>query len=171
MNKFLAWIIPLSQEAHPEHPIVLPPDQPPTIWPSPGVPTHPNYYPPTPTHPIYYPTVPTHPIVIPPEPPSGGTGPVYPSHPIYWPPVPTHPIYWPTVPTHPIVLPPQPPSGGGSGGGEGGTVENPINRPPSDDPRWLQVYVPGLGWVWALVPPEGHKPQVNPLAEEKPAEE
>jgi hypothetical protein len=29
------------------------------------------------------------------------------------------------------------------------------------------VYVPGIGWVWALVPPEGHPPMVNPQAKEE----
>jgi hypothetical protein len=195
MSKFLAWIIPISSEGHPEHPIVLPPEQPPSIWPSPGVPTHPIYNPPPGIWPS--PGVPTHPIVVPPA-PGIWPDPGRPTHPIYWPPsiwpspgVPTHPIYnpppgiwpspghpehpifyppgiWPSPghPSHPIVLPPQPPGGGG-GGGEDASVTNPINRPPSDDPRWLQVYVPGIGWVWALAPPESHPPMVNPLAKEE----
>jgi hypothetical protein len=195
----LAWIIPVEGGGlTPSHPIVLPPTQPPGIWPSPGHPEHPIVYPPPPgiwpspgypahpiapggpppgiwpspghpEHPIYFPPTgiwpspghPAHPIAPGGQPPSIWPSPGYPSHPIYWP-----PSVWPSpgVPTHPIVIPPQPP-GGGEGGGEDASATNPINRPPSEDPRWLQVYVPGIGWVWALVPPEGHPPQVNPLKE------
>jgi len=89
----------------PTQPIYLPPIN---IWPSPGVPTHPIYYPPT----IWPdPGVPTHPIA-PGGPPPG----IWPS-----PGVPTHPIapggpppgIWPSPghPEHPIVIPPQPEPG------------------------------------------------------------
>jgi hypothetical protein len=56
----------------PTPPIYYPPTQPPGIWPSPGVPTHPIYNPP-PVGIWPSPGVPTHPIVLPPgEPPAGG---------------------------------------------------------------------------------------------------
>jgi hypothetical protein len=177
MESFLAWIMPISTGGHPEHPIVLPPQQPPGIWPSPGYPSHPIYIPPTgiwpspgyPAHPIYNPPgiwpspgYPAHPIVLPPEqggpPPGIWPSPGFPSHPIA--PGGPPPSIWPSpgFPAHPIA------PGGPEGGGGGGTVENPVNRPPGDSPYWSQVYIPYVGWVWALVPPSSvDKPQVNPL--------
>jgi hypothetical protein len=134
----------VRDDAHPEHPIVIPPPDV-GIWPDPGVPTHPIVLPPggtiggTPEHPIYNPPaepgVPAHPIVLPPGGEIGGT----PEHPIYYPPSvwpgpgrPAHPIapggpppsVWPPpgVPTHPIELPPD--------GVIGGTPEHPIYYPP-----------------------------------------
>ena len=114
---------------------VAPPVQPPGIWPSPGVPTHPIVIPPpvhppgirpspgVPTPPIYYPPTPSHPIVLPPpgqpQPPEGA----HPMPPIYYPPPPSSPA----VPEFPI-------------GGEG----------------WQLRYVPGYGWI--LVPPANWVP-------------
>src|SRR6516164_8992563 len=98
---------------------IMPPAQPPGIWPSPGYPAHP---------------------IAPggPPPVAGWTPPGYhPSHPIAPggpPPVATPPIYYPPFPAHPIVLPPtelptEPPSGGNGGGGS-----------------WS--YSPAIGWYW-----------------------
>lgn len=159
-----AWV---PEGEHPEHPIVLPPDQPDPplgIWgPTDPRPTPPIVIPPdaikpgVPTHPIYIPVYPAHPIVIPPD----SIGPGVPTHPIVLPPpipahpivippdsiapgVPTHPIVLPPpfIPAHPIVLPPDTPPGQGQDG----------------YPRW--VYHPVYGWV--LDPGPGGKPQPIP---------
>lgn len=103
----LALIVPLSELAGgvPSHPIVLPPEGPPTVWPPPfpshglpgqgqpggGVPSHPIAG----TPPGFWggspiPT-PTPPIYIPVEPPAGTPG-LTPGHPIYIPVYPSHPI-------------------------------------------------------------------------------
>jgi hypothetical protein len=113
----------------PAHPIVLPPAQPPTVWPPAGVVSPPIYYPPT---------------VWPPLPPSGGSPPgIWPS-----PGHPAHPIYNPPgiwgggnvpMPTPPIYFPPAPPPGG-----------------PPPDGQW--VYSPVYGWVW-LPSGGGDKPK------------
>lgn len=69
MAWFLVQGIPLnpSGDAHPEHPIVLPPE-------NPGEP-------PRPAHPIYLPPYPEHPIVLPPdEGNGGGNGDEHPDH-------------------------------------------------------------------------------------------
>jgi hypothetical protein len=161
----LAWIIPIeqpggtptppiyyppypSQPPFPTHPIA-PGGQPPSIWPSPGFPSHPIYNPPFPSQ---GPGFPTHPIA-----PGGGGG--YPSHPIYNPPFPSQ---GPGFPTHPIS-PGGPPPGiwpnpipgrpDNSLPGSQPGVENPINKPPGDSENWKMAYVPGVGWVWAFVPP------------------
>src|SRR5215471_14875582 len=56
---------------------IIPPGQPPTIWPSPGVPTHPIVLPPVPpetpgipSFPIYYPPEVGGGPIVPPEPPT-----------------------------------------------------------------------------------------------------
>jgi len=151
----LAWIIPVLEGVdapHPEHPIVIPPT-PPGEQPPEGTtpPAHP-------AHPIFLPGFPAHPIVLPPEqPPSGGA-----------PPHPAHPIYLPEFPTHPIVIPPTPPTEPPSGGPPG-QVTNPINKPPTDDPHWQLVFVPGVGWFWAWVPDgsDASKPHPEPYKKGK----
>jgi len=144
---FLAWITPVPQGLHPSHPIVLPPDQPPT---QPGVPTHPIVIPPTgPVDPgwgIPVGGTPSHPIELPPVPPD-----LKPEHPIVLPPgVPTHPIFIPVEPAHPIALPPGsiwPPLPCDSGvGGKGVLLANVVGV----GLRWLSVdlpaeYPPGPG--------------------------
>jgi hypothetical protein len=147
----LAWIIPVETGGHPEHPIYNPPG----IWPSPGVPTHPIYNPP---YPSQGPGFPTHPIAPGGPPPSIWPSPGHPSHPIYNPPFPSQ---GPGFPTHPIAPgglppgiwggPPNYPDQGLPGSQPG--VGNPINRPPTDNDMWKQVYIPGVGWIWAMVPP------------------
>ena len=94
------------------------------------------------------------------QPPVGVMPPLFPSNPIpiYPGGSPNPPGFWgplPGFPTPPIVLP-TPPTGGG------GTPSHPINSPPGDNPNWLLVYVPGLGWVWALVPGAAGKPPETP---------
>ena len=145
MTPFLAMITPLTQGAHPEHPIALPPQQPPRP-PSDAHPEHPIVIPPdaiapgVPTHPIYIPVYPAHPIVIPPEAIAPG--------------VPTHPIILPPPhPEHPIVLPPD------SIGP--GVPDHPIELPPSAAPPgydWKQQFVPATEahWEWTLVPEPPH---------------
>jgi hypothetical protein len=157
----LAWIIPVEGGGGltPSHPIVLPPEQPPGIWPSPGHPAHP-IAPGGPPPGIWpSPGYPAHPIAPGGPPPGIWPSPGYPSHPIYWPPVGIWPS--PGYPAHPIA--PGGPEGGGGEAGSG-TPEQPINQPPGPNPAWKQVFIPNVGWVWALVPPEGAAPpQVNPL--------
>jgi len=149
---------------------------PPSIWPSPGVPTNP--------------------IVIPQPPPSVWPSPGYPSQPIYLPSPP------PGVVSPPIYLPPQiwptPPGGGGPPVGiwpSPGQPANPIYLPPGMNiptfpgqlpvlpgagtppseggggPQW--VYSPTLGWIIVWVPPgEGGKPQPPlepPIASQLPS--
>src|SRR6516162_1473886 len=106
---------------------IVPPTQPPGIWPSPGVPTHPIYYPPVISGPPG--PWPTPPIYLPPTLPGIWPSPGHPAHPIYYPPVISGPPGpWPTPP---IYLP-QPP-------------EKPT-EPPSTDGKW--AYSPIYGWVW-----------------------
>src|SRR5215831_8973228 len=100
-----SWV-PDPSGAHPEHPIVMPPEQ----GGQPGFPTHPIYLPGQPAHPIVEPPlgiwggapipVPTPPIYYPPQqPPTGGGG--RPEHPIYQPPVISGPPGpWPTPPIY-----------------------------------------------------------------------
>jgi hypothetical protein len=94
-------------------PIYYPPAQPPQIWPSPGVPTHPIAPGGQPPQIWPSPGVPTHPIA-PGGPPPGiwGGAPIpVPTPPIYIPITPPpdsglhpeHPIYVPVYPTHPIA--------------------------------------------------------------------
>ena len=185
MAGFLAYIVPVDSGAHPEHPIVYPPQQPPLgIWGGANepFPTPPIVLPKPPSGdhvelPIYYPPViwppdahPEHPIVIPP------TQPVYPAHPIVLPPsaggrpehpivippgqpvYPSHPIYIPAFPSHPIVLPPEkPPTEPPSGAPP--ILSLPIELPPPATPpggsKWLMVYIEGVGWLWILVPVGG----------------
>jgi len=101
---------------------IIPPGQPPGIWPPPGVVTPPIYYPPAQPPGIWPPPgVVTPPIFYPPEiwptppakPPLGiwGGGPLpVPAPPIYYPPLgiwggPIIPPPQPGVPAHPIVIP------------------------------------------------------------------
>jgi hypothetical protein len=112
-----------TDDPRPDHtlPGDLPPDQPPvTIWPSPGHPAHPIYYPPS----IWpSPGVPTHPIFYP---PGIWPSPGHPAHPIYWP-----PSIWPSpgVPTHPIVLP------GGPGPSHPIVIPEPPEQPAPIEPE------------------------------------
>jgi len=74
-------------------------------------------------------------------------------------------------PSLPIYIPPS----SGSGGGGGGQPSQPVNEPPTDSPYWQNVFIPGVGWVWAIIPPQnagggegggeggGDKPEMNPL--------
>ena len=129
------WIVAPDGGAHPEHPIVLPPDTPDN-----GLrPEHPIYNPggEHPAHPIVIPDpggdlrpehpiapggeTPEHPIAPGGERPThpiapGGEG-GHPEHPIVLPPEANLPdgIWGPTdpFPTHPIVIPPDVPDGGG----------------------------------------------------------
>jgi hypothetical protein len=114
-KSFVALITPIGAtegppDAHPEHPIVLPPGTalPPGIWPNPPegsvLPEHPIVLPPdsVPVPPGIWPNppegsvLPEHPIVIPPTPPDGPPVTIWPN-----PPEGTAPI-----PEHPIVIPP-----------------------------------------------------------------
>jgi hypothetical protein len=70
----------------------------------------------------------------------------------------------PGRPTHPIVVPP------GIWGGSGEPMPNPpvyipipppgstdmpsqpVNEPPTDSPYWMQVFLPNVGWIWAIIP-------------------
>lgn len=138
-------------DAHPEHPIVLPPEEPP-------YPAHPIVIPPGfidgvhPEHPIVIPpplTIwgpndprPTPPIVIPPEvfPPDAR-----PEHPIVIPPPDL--IIWggpydPPHPAHPIELPPD---------GEGG-----VDPKPMENWDVKTYWTPEGGWAVALVPSESN---------------
>lgn len=166
---FKAWIIPIEEGAG---------GQPPGIWgggnapmPTPPIPIYPGGTPNPPG--IWGPNDPRPGWGLPPTPPGtwGGSGQPFPTPPIpiypggtpnppgIWgggnQPFPTPPIHFPPgiwggagegFPTPPIVIPPLP-------GGPG--PSNPINKPPTDDPRWIQGYIPGIGWVWVMVPPKG----------------
>jgi len=157
---------------YPAHPIA-PGGPPPSIWPSPGVPTHPIYLPPG----IWgggnqpFPTPP----IAPGGPPLGtwgGVAPPYPAHPIapggpppgIWGggnvPMPNPPIYLPPgtipgVPEHPIYIPP--------GSGVPGVPTHPIVIPPEPEkPQVLEnwdvktYWSPATGWGVAVVPSETH---------------
>ena len=162
-SPFLAWIIPVhaAGDAHPEHPIVLPPDQPQP--PTDAHPEHPIVIPKPPgypEHPIYFPPTPTHPIVLPPERPLPPEG-AHPEHPIYYPPIPAHPIVIPDPPTD--TKPP---------GGNAGSPENPIELPPSEPGgnkgHWVQAYFPQLnGWIWVWVPEKQMPPHPEPYKGKK----
>ena len=141
---------------------IIPTPQPP----SPGVPTHPIFYPPG----IWGPTDPRPGWGL----PGGGGSPGVPTHPIFYPPgiwgptdprpgwgpVGPQPGPWPPLfPTPPIYIPIQPPGGGGGGGGSGNeNPSQPISEPPTDNPYWQQVFLPNTGWVWAIVPPPHWQP-------------
>lgn len=109
---------------------ILPPSQPPSIWPSPGHPAHP--------------------IVLP---PMGGGG-AHPEHPIYWPPHPEHPIVLPPspiVPPEPPQLPPTfTPPPPGSVITPPGAPAQPVN--PIVMPKFILVYYPGFGWLIVTAP-------------------
>lgn len=132
-----------------------------------------------PTHPIYYPGAPTHPIAPGGPPPGiwggGGVGNYpdagfpgpQPGGPVgIWggggvgnypdaglpgpqPGGPVYPTTGPGFPSYPIYIPPS------SGSGSGGAPSQPVNTPPTDSPYWQNVFIPRVGWVWALVPPSG----------------
>lgn len=130
---------------------IIPPTQPPGIWPSPGYPAHP-------IAPGGPPPSVQHPIVLPPN--------------SIWPGVPAHPIVivppgsiWPGVPTHPIVLPLPPEAGQPPGIWPGGHPEHPIvippdkpTEPPDTSAGGDWVYSPVYGWVWVPAG-SGGKPQ------------
>jgi hypothetical protein len=162
MQPFLALITPLSAGAGepgtPTHPIVIPPEPPVGIWPSPGHPAHPiapGGPPPTVSPPIYYPPSvwPPQPPVYPAHPIAPGGPPPYPAHPIVIPPdaiapgVPSHPIYWPIEPTHPIAP-----------GGAPPTPTHPIVIPGDDEnkPKFevKTAWSPQTGWIVVIVPGE-----------------
>jgi hypothetical protein len=157
-------IAPGGPPPYPSHPIPpnVWPNPPggggPGIWPSPGYPSHPIYYPPGPSQ---GPGFPTHPIA------PGGPPPSV-SHPI-------PPSVWPNPPAGGVILPPphvehpippniwpEPP--GPPPGGETGSIENPINLPPSEaggmSPGfWALAYFPQIsGWLWVWVPVETPPP-------------
>jgi hypothetical protein len=162
MQPFLALITPLSsgEPGTPTHPIVIPPEPPVGIWPSPGHPAHPiapGGPPPGiwpgpgyPSHPIAPggpppgiwpgPGHPEHPIVIPPD----GLAPGIPSHPIYWPP---YPSQGPGFPTNPIAP-----------GGPPPTPTHPIVIPGDDEanPKFevKTAWSPQTGWIVVIVPGE-----------------
>jgi hypothetical protein len=175
MDRFLAWIVPVSGDGAPEPPITRPPwwpgspthPIPPGIWPTPPGQT-PPWWPGSPTHPI--------PPGIWPAPPGVGA-PGFPSHPIYYPGfpgTPTHPIppsIWPNPPAGGIVIPPPhvehpiPPSvwptpPGPPPGGDTGSPSHPINLPPEeaagDTPGfWALAFFPDqCVWKWVWVPVE-----------------
>jgi len=172
---------------------IIPPAQPPGIWPPAGVVSPPIYYPPYVPPPLF----PTHPIA------PGGPPPGVVSPPIYYPPSVPPPLF----PTPPIYLPPS--GGGGTPPGiwpPSGVVSPPIYYPPAQPPGiWGGMpwptppiyypptapppekppepparggkgnwhYVPGLGWVfyaeggnWVFVP--GDKPRPPSLPEGPP---
>jgi hypothetical protein len=83
------------------------------------------------------PVRPTHPIVVPPG-IWGGSGEPFPNPPVY------------------IPIPPP---------GSTDVPSTPINTPPTDSPYWMQVFLPNVGWVWAIIPkpPTGGEESV-PLA-------
>jgi hypothetical protein len=180
VEPILALIVPFPAGTVPT------PPQPPTIWPSPGVPTHPIYYPPGTGQP----------------PPTIWPSPGHPTHPIYYPPsiwpspgVPTHPIapggpppeVWPGpgIPTHPIVIPPggSPPPGHPAfpiWGGPGIEFPDVPGYPPvagqplppeapagSREVTLVWVYRPGVGWVWGFVPVSGAVPKSAAKAPDK----
>jgi hypothetical protein len=75
---------------------------------------------------------------------------------------PVYPTTGPGFPSYPIYIPP-----GSSGGGSGNAPSQPVNTPPTDSPYWQNVFIPRIGWVWAIVPPQGEGEAVsseNPLA-------
>lgn len=175
MKPFLALITPIGDtDAHPEHPIVLPP-------PGSGGPVDPGYGKPTPPDviwggrppggnwpgwgppPAWWPGHPSHPIPPgiwpqPPQPPAGGGGDKPPG---IWgganEPFPTPPIAnvpgapgWkpPEIPPNPPVIWPGP--------GPLPNPDHPISKPPSEAPPgydWYLEYLPLRGgWVWVLGP-------------------
>ena len=168
MKPFLALITPIGEtgDAHPEHPIVIPPpgEQPPTYppwWPGhPAHPIPPGIWPSPPQpQPPQSPGTPTHPIVLPGDPSWGP--PLHPAHPIApggGPPV--DPGYgYPSRPVDPgygYPWVPKPPTGIWPGPGPLPGIEHPINKPPSEAPPgydWSLEYLPARGgWVWVLVP-------------------
>ena len=122
----------LGEGLHPEHPIVLPPEPPLSIWGPPTVGLHPE-------HPIVLPPdvpgVPAHPIVLPPN--------------TIWPP--------PGTPSHPIVIPPdQPPEIWPPAG----VITNPM-VPPTEAVLVVGV-VPGYGLTWIKVKPVESLPVATP---------
>jgi hypothetical protein len=169
---FLALITPLSSTGEPTHPIYNPPG----IWPSPGVPTHP-IAPGGPPPQIWpSPGYPSHPIAGPP--PGIWPSPGHPAHPIA--PGGPPPGIWPSpgYPSHPIA-PGGPPPGfwggvappyvdiGGPGQQPGiwpspGVPTHPIVLPPDLPPTlpdpdnrpidWKTVWSPSTGWVVVGVP-------------------
>lgn len=138
MAPFKAWIIPIDDNGKP-------PQTPPGIWGGANEPF--------PTPPIYLPGTPGQ------RPPGiwGGANEPFPTPPIVIPP--DKPGTWPPPnpahPAHPIVTPP--PSDKPPGGGDTGSITNPINLPP-DTLRevqhgfWQLAFFPELGgWVWTWV--------------------
>jgi hypothetical protein len=126
---------------------------------------------PQPGGPVY----PSHPIVYPPYPDQGLPTPqprpdqsLPGNQPGLWPirppyvdigfpgpqPGPSHPIVVPPgiwggsnepIISNPIYIPIPPP-------GSTNEPSQPINTPPSDSPYWQQVFLPNVGWIWAIVP-------------------
>jgi hypothetical protein len=54
------------------------------------------------------------------------------------------------MPNPPVYIPIPPP-------GSTDVPSQPVNEPPTDSPYWQQVFLPNVGWIWAIVPkpPEG----------------
>jgi hypothetical protein len=189
----MTWDEPgVNVPVFPTHPIA-PGGPPPGIWPGPGVPTPPIYYPPPPgiwpepgfpTHPIApggpppgiwpSPGFPTHPIAPGGPPPGVWPGPGVPTPPIYYPPM-QPPGTWPSpgFPTHPIAP-------GGPGGPPPvvgwvppGTVPG---HPIAGGGGYIVAWVPGQGWVSIPIggapptgeggtpPGEGEPPTPTPVA-------
>ena len=153
-------------------PIQPPSGSPPGIWgggnvpmPTPPIPIYPGG---TPNPPGIWGggnvPMPTPPIFMPPGIWGGGNVPMpTPPIPIYPGGTPNPPGIWGggnvPMPTPPIFMPP----GGSGGGGAGGSPSHPINNPPTDNPNWIMVFIPGVGWVWGIVPGvAGGKPETPP---------
>lgn len=111
----------------------LPEVDPPSIWPSPGRPSHPIYLPrPRPPVGIWPPPTPEHPIVpVPEPPPSVGGGPIVPPG---GPGIPGRPIDPDARPEHPIYQP--------------GTIW----PPPNASGKFIVLaWIPGMGWKYIVV--------------------
>lgn len=154
-----------DRNARPEHPIVIPPEEPGTEPPpvdEGAHPEHPIYYPPVPAHPIYLPPYPEHPIVLPPE-GGGGEGIWGPNDP---------------RPQPPIENPPpggeveQPPDGTWGGAGEPFPTPPIVIVPPQGDlpeipdDKWLVVVMtPDGDLEWALIPAGGPPGNLPPAVQ------
>jgi hypothetical protein len=136
-RRFLAIITVLEGREGgltPEHPIVLPPEFPPEVWPQPpfgGRPEHPIVLPPD------SPGMPAHPIVLPPD-----VG--------VWPP--------PGTPSNPIIIPEPPPELGIWP--PPGVVQPPM-VPPTEAVMVVGV-TPGYGLTWVKVKPVQELPVPTP---------
>jgi hypothetical protein len=163
----------LGTGEHPDHSLPVPPE----IWPGPGIPTPPIYYPPPPVSIWPGPGYPAHPIAPGGPPPGVWPGPGVPTPPIFYP-----PTVWPPQPGQPPVgiWPPDVGIWPGPGPLPPGSPEHPIA--PGGGSMYILVYVPGVGWKYIKVergltpdntlpgdqphPDQGlpdDQPEVNPL--------